>query len=156
MSTLDISDTQENISPNITMNVEDEPEVAADEVAEVAEPEVAADEVPADEVPEVAADEVAEVVEPEVAEPEVAEPEVVEPEVAEPEVVEPEVAEPEVADEVEDDFDEYLKSIGLENFINKFKENGYNSVESLKNINTSDIRKISKNIKEFKYINRRL
>ena len=89
----------------------------------------------------------------------VAEPEVAEPEVAEPEVAEPEIAADEVAAEVEDetdDFEKYLKSIGLEKFINKFKINGYDSVESLKNINTSDIRKISKNIKEFKYINRRL
>jgi len=61
--------------------------------------------------------------------------------------------EPEVA---EDDFDEYLKSIELEKFINKFKENGYDSVESLKNINTSDIRKISKNLNQSRYINKKL
>ena len=77
--------------------------------------------------------------------------------VAEPEVepVADEVVDEVVADKV-DDFEEYLKSIGLEKFINKFKENGYDSVESLKNINISDIRKISNNCNQFRYINRRL
>ena len=116
MSTLDISDTQENNSPNITVNVED---VSIDQPED--EPEVEADE------PEVEADEPED----------------------EPEPVDQPENEPE-------DFDEYLKSIGLEKFTNKFKENGYNSVESLKKINISDIKNISKNIKEFKCINRRL
>ena len=135
MSTLDMSDEISTIEPNISVNVEpvDEPEDEVEAEPEVAEPE-----------PEVA--------EPE---PEVAEPEEPEPEVAEPE---PEVAEPDesAADEpVEpDDFEEYLKSIGFERFTNKFKENGYDSVESLKNISKSDIHNIAKTLHDLIFLTR--
>ena len=133
MSTLDMSDEIENIEPNITVNVEPVDEPAAEPVAEpVVEPAVEPVAEPVDE-PEV---------EPEV----VAEPAV--------EPVADEVVEP-VADKV-DDFEEYLKSIGLEKFTNKFKENGYDSVESLKKINISDIKNISKNCNQLRYINRKL
>ena len=165
MSTLDLSEevptaeaSETADEPNITTTVEDVPEENPENEEEdtatavAAEPEVTEPEV--EETAEEAVNEEEEVEEEEVAV--AAEPEVEET-AAEPEVdgtAAAVAAEPEEEEE-EDENDELsnlLKSYGLEKYLENLKDNGYNTIESIKGFTRRDYSRINIDYRYFRVL----